>query len=175
VAASPAVVCLAVVTLALAVVTAWALVRLTQDDDQKKAAIPAPSNGGPPPVVSSPVPTRGTITAMGDQEGVDLDTGAVMPQNDPGADISGSGDTSDLTAVSSAAEFADAGAGTVQPSACDAPTLQWSPTLKTLYTMPVGNRICVRTSEGKLAMIVLRATPSAAEQSLTFDWATWNR
>ncbi|MFB8278032.1 hypothetical protein [Nocardia colli] len=142
----------------------------------------ATPTGSPVPVPSTPptTPAPPSLThghqKIANVEGIDLDTGQVRDQNQPGVDMSPSRTADSLNAMTDGhARFAiprtDAGSGldrctAIVPGA-------WSQTLDNTYHLPTGSHLCVQTDQGNLAELTLTHIPSAAEQYLEFDFTTW--
>ncbi|WP_194836919.1 hypothetical protein [Nocardia sp. XZ_19_369] len=147
---------------------------------------PTPSaSGGPGPATSAGPSAQPTTTApptvahgvkrrIANVEGIDLDTGQIRDQNEPGVDMSPSRTGDSLNAMThGAARFAipraDAGLDrctTIAPGA-------WTKTLDNVYHLPLDSHLCVQTDQGNLADLTLTHIPSAAEQYLEFDFTTW--
>ncbi|MFI9408070.1 hypothetical protein, partial [Nocardia sp. NPDC052316] len=143
------------------------------------------ASGGPGPTTSVGPSARPTTTAppsiahgvkrrIANVEGIDLDTGQIRDQNEPGVDMSPSRTGDSLNAMThGAARFAipRAEAG-LDGCAAIAPAA-WTQTLDNVYHLPIDGHLCVRTDQGNLADLTLTHIPSAAEQYLEFDFTTW--
>ncbi|MBB5915804.1 hypothetical protein BJY24_004716 [Nocardia transvalensis] len=111
-------------------------------------------------------------------QGIDLDTGQVEDQNQPGADVSPSNSADLLNAMSDgAARFAPPAEQADAPNAysrCRAvPSGSWAKTFPNLPSRHIGDIVCVRTDQSNLSALTLTHIPSAAERYVEFDFITW--
>ncbi|MFE7801210.1 hypothetical protein [Nocardia sp. NPDC057440] len=166
-------------------VVATVIFGITQcSSDSSPATIPARSETPTgTTILGSTVPLMPAILNQGRQklenvQGLDLDTGQIHDQDQPGVDVSPSKSADGLNAMSNGTpRFAVLGTRAAGSSAHDRcreiAAGSWTKTLANLYSLHVGDTICVRTDQGNLAAMTLAHIPSVAEQYLDFDFTTW--
>lgn len=124
--------------------------------------------GAPEPAVHR----TGTITGMRDVDGMDLDTGRITEQNAPGTDISPWGRSNHLVTRTSAMVLLLENPGTYT-RCVTAPVGERVQQINGLHGRQPGSGLCVWTTDRRVALLTLTATPDAAAGTLTFDYTVW--
>ncbi|HEY8474250.1 MAG TPA: hypothetical protein VIL37_16655 [Natronosporangium sp.] len=127
-----------------------------------------------PPISPATEILRGSVPALTDQEGIDLDTGEVGPQETPGIDISPWALGNHVTANDNALIELLAEPGEVSYERCArVPAADLTDQVRGLYDVDAGAALCVWTREGRVAMLVLTQKPSQQLGVLSFDFVVW--
>lgn len=113
------------------------------------------------------------------QQGLDMDTGEVTDQNVQGVDISPGGEAVVINAMTHGtpklATLPDPGPidGRAYAACSAVAPGVWDKTVRDLYKMRVGERVCVITTDGNLGVLRLAQVPSKVLPRLDFDYTTW--
>ena len=121
-----------------------------------------------------PVLRRGAIS-MDDYQDADLDTGALVAQNAPGADLGpwGLGNHLNMRGSAMVMVLPPHEPGGFARCAIE-PVARRVRTVDGLQGFAVGRKLCVITSDGHLAVLELDRTPSPADGRLVFHYTVWS-
>jgi hypothetical protein len=124
--------------------------------------------------VQAAVRVVGNADDLPTSQGIDLDNGKTLAQLTPGVDISFSSRSTHLDSMGVRAFFAVLPQPVPQERArCEQVTDWTRETYPNVYSLTEGRNVCVKTDEGRLAMLTVtrRATPATGTIGLRF--ITW--
>jgi hypothetical protein len=126
----------------------------------------------PPPL--PPLHHSGDIQALDDSHGVDLDKGITAEQNAPGVDISPYAHASHLGAMDITVSYTvlPPMAGRPERTQCEQ-AQGWTRYYPYLYSLAVGRRICVRTDQQRLSMLIIEKPATQRSGTIGFRYFTW--
>ncbi len=150
----------------------------TSTESEEPEPTPPPSAPSPPTALAEPPGQDGIVDGLAPMEGYDFDFGVrSAPEDVPGLDISGRhmNYVLDSVATTSGGRLARlvSGPGPHDKSDCERPEIEWT---KNVPGVPVGDSICIRTSEGNLAILTITKawTGQGEEDSkIGFTYRTW--
>lgn len=117
---------------------------------------------------------RGTVAAMRDTDGIDLDLGLLTTQATRGIDITPWGQGNHLVTKSGATMVLLEKTGPESYERCAAvPAERLVVTVRGLYAIPAPRNLCVWTREGRVAMLTLDETPSPRRGTLALHYVVW--
>lgn len=145
-----------------------------EDGSAEVVAAAAPGTNDPPP---DPVFLRiGKVTGLVAEQGLDVDTGEVAPEDVLGVDVSPGGSGNHLYGMTygraDLALLPDAGAED-ERRCTGIPDARWIGDIDDVYQLEPGRQICVRSDEGRFAMLTIERTPSARAQTIDFRYIVW--
>lgn len=138
---------------------------------ERPSQTPPPATAGPssatysapPPPALAAVRVVGNADDLPTSQGIDLDNGKTLDQLAPGVDTSFSSKSTHLDSMSTRAFFAVLPTPVPQERTyCEQVTGWTRETYPNVYSLTEGRNICVKTDEGRLAMLTVtrRATPA---------------
>jgi hypothetical protein len=151
----------------------------TQNSKTSQSSTSTSTFVGNPSLSSAPAPSLVLSqghTVLVTVDGLDLDTGERGYQDDPGMDISPSGDGKQINGMTHGKPkmAVVTTSDPIGPELCETiPLNAWVTPLPGLYGMRVGQRICVQTDQGNYGVLTLRAVPSARAVQLDIDYIAW--
>jgi hypothetical protein len=118
---------------------------------------------------------RGTVAAMRDTDGLDLDLGLLTTQATRGIDITPWGLGNHLVTKSGATMVLLENLGPESYERCAAvPVERLVVTVRGLYGLAAPRNLCVWTREGRVAMLTLDETPSPRSGTLALHYVVWS-
>ncbi len=117
---------------------------------------------------------RGTVSALGDKQGIDLDLGVVGDQAAAGIDISPYALGNYVNTKSGALlALLDAPGAETYPECASLPAAARKMVVGGLHAVAADRRLCVWTREGRVAMVILDQAPSQRSAGLAFHYVVW--
>ncbi|MEJ3652019.1 serine/threonine-protein kinase [Actinomycetes bacterium KLBMP 9759] len=138
-----------------------------------------PSTTEPPPSADEPLRT-GSVDGLEPPEGYDLEVGERhTPEDFPGLDVSGRSSeyALDSLATTEGGRLARLPAGTGERGRAECDRLQQSAWTKNVPGVPVGQSVCVRTSEGDIAILTITKAwtgPGEEQRTIGFTYRLWD-
>lgn len=117
---------------------------------------------------------RSGVVTLRDDQGVDLDVGAVFPDEDhPGVDLSPYSGASHLGAMDPNVSYTVLPVPVPSERGRCAEAVGWTRYYPDLYGLAAGRAVCVRTSEDRLTMLVIEKPATQSSGRIGFRYFTW--